>query len=230
MSNPQITAIAHIADRITKGLPDSGHDHTRKLYSNVARLALALESVATLNNTPSPTEALGAHAKRVMTAAAKLAESVTKARERLHEITREGLTEIDARIAQKVKLIPDGFAAEIRAQFRIMDSKAQFKLLGELVDKNRGPELAAIVKAPRILTGLDEEIAARYTQVLIEKHAPEEAAEQAALLAALPTALLAAETAGKAAQMYTDPQQLAAIEKGEAAAAAAMDAFINATA
>lgn len=225
-----ISTLTNLADRITAKLPDNGHAATRNLYNAVARLRVGLETIETLNNTPSPTEAAGAHQKRIMAAAAKLAEKVTTIRERLHEITRDGLAEIDARIAQKVRLVPNEYAAEIRAQFRNMDSKAQFHLLRDLAENNRGPELAAIVKAPAILTGLSEEVARNYTQVIVAKHAPDEMAEQEALIAGFSTAMLATDTANKAAQSFTDPAQLAALEKGEAAAAAAMDAFIKATA
>lgn len=227
----QILALGAIADRIIHKLPETGgHTHQRALYSTIARLATGLDALQTLHATRSPTETEGSHVKRVMTAAQKLDKNITETYNRLSEISREGHAEINSRIGQKVKLIPDQYAAEIRAQYRAMSSTEQVKLLGELVENNRGAEFAAIVKAPGILTGLSEDMGARFEAALLVKHARAEVEEREMLNEALDAAMLAAKTAGEAANLFTDPVALAKITADEAKAASAAAKFAEVTA
>jgi hypothetical protein len=227
-ANPHLAAVNHVADRIAKGLDETKHPTPHKLHRAVARVSVGLDSLIALHATRNPTETEGTHGKRVADAATKLSGMIASSRERLHEITREGLAEIDARIGAKVKLVPDNYAAEIRAQFRTLDSSQRVALLAELVENNNGPVLAALVQPPRILTGLTDEMRQRYTEAIISKHAPEEAAARDATMAAFSNSLTALDTAMTGAKSFTDPAKLAAIERGEAAALEAAKVFSNA--
>ena len=91
-------------------------------------------------------------------------------------------------------------------------------MLSEMVDENRGPELAAIIRAPRSLTGLNPQQVEMYGQAVASKHAAEELAE----IEALDTVFGAFDAVQKAAtnlaKRLDDPAKLAEIERGANAA------------
>lgn len=226
----RVPAFTSIAAKIIDGLPATGHAATRKINFEINRLsngAAALEKLATTRN---PMDTPAAHEKRVATAARKYGEEVKAAIGRMGSIVQGGLQDAEQRIAQKVNLVPDGFAAEIRSAFRSMNNGDRVKLLNELVAGNRGPELAAIVKAPSVLTGIDDTLKARYSQLIVSTHAPEESAEQARLTDALEAGIVSTRLGDQVVEAYLDPANLAAIEQGESTARDADAAFASALA
>lgn len=227
---PNVRALAHIVSRITGSLPEAGHPSSRRLHAEATRLRNGAEALANMYATANPTETVAANEKRVALAAKRYAAETLATRDRMHTILREGLIEVEKRINAKVNLTPNDFAAEIRAMYRQMDGAARSSLLADLVNANRGPELAAIVKAPAILTGIDETLQSRMAEAIVAKHAPDEFAEQAAMLEVFDSTLTAASVASKVADDYSDPARLASIERGEAMAAAAAAEFANALA
>lgn len=230
MSNPNITALTKQYEHATARLPETGHVHARKLTGAIARAAYVVDGIDKMHEAPSPTELVGAHQKKVMQAAVKGVDAITKIREWAHETLRDGLREIDARRDQKADLRnPHPLAAEIRVKVSSMSSGKVAALMGDLIGKNDGPMLAAILNAPEILTGIPAEMAQQFTQAFYAKNAPEELAEQQALMEMFETVLIATDIATKAAQSYSDPAKLAAIEKGEQSAADAAAEFARAT-
>lgn len=224
-SRTELTTINKLSERMIDGLAQDEHPFAHRLHSHVLRLRAACAALIDLHDTPDPTATEAAHFKRVSQAAQKLAGEIEALRERTANTVREGLLDIDRRIAQKVKLIPDAHAAEIRQVFRGMNSTERIKLLSELAENNRGPELAAIVKSPTILTGVSVELRDRFEEQIIFRHAPAEHAEQQALMAAHGTAISVPSVATAIAQKYSDPGKLASIERGERMAALAEAAF-----
>lgn len=216
-------ALQAIAARMTKGLPD--HPTARALQSEVTRLANGATALDNARASRSPLDTAEAHALKVGKMSKAFDRSVTDTIARAGAAFRAGLQDAQRRIDQKVNLVPDAFAQEIRAAFRNMDGKAKAKLVNQLVEENRGPELAAIVKAPAILTGISEEQRASYEKMIISRHAGDELDEITNIEEVFSAVLTATETAGNLSKRFSDPVELAKIERADSAAKAAGDAF-----
>lgn len=226
----RIPALDHIARRISEGLPAEGHIAAHKIYAEVVRLRNGADALEKLHASRNPLHTPEAHSKRVSTASRKFGEEVTATLARLSTIVRDGLVDVEKRTSAKVDLTADSFAQEIRSAFRGMTSTARLDLLNELVEGNRASELAAIVRAPAILTGIDPDMQAKYAALIVAKHAPEETAEQERLMQALDTAIVGTQLGSQIAAAYSDPASLAQIERGEEQANAADAAFMTALA
>lgn len=216
-------ALADIADHMIGEMGD--HPVARQLQSEVFRLR---DGAATINNVRaqrSPYDTPSAHALKVAKMARKLNQELVASINRSHHILAEGEKDLQRRIDAKVDLKPDAFASEIRAAFRGLDSKAKANLIKELVDNNRGPEMAAIVKAPPILTGISEQQRAAYEQMIIGKHASAEVDERKNLQAVFDGVVAAHRAAHGFVQRLTDPNEIAQIERAAAEADAATEAF-----
>ena len=218
-----VRALQEIARRMIKGMEE--HSTARRLQAELNRLALGAEALNNVAANRSPLDTPEAHALKVGRMSKKFDAEVSATINRAADIWREGRRDAERRIDEKVNLKPDAFAAEIRAAFRGMDSKARHKLISELVDGNRGPELAALVKAPTSLTGLPEQERAAYEKAIMARHASAELEELQQLDGLLESVTTVTFTAGKFARSLTDPAQLAQIERDAAEAEAAGAAF-----
>lgn len=225
---PQLQSIEHISRKITDRLPASGHDAARKINIEVTKVKSGLEALENLHSARNPLDSQAAHERRISTAAQKFANEVKSSSERMYSILRDGLNDIERRVGNKINLTPDAYGAEVRQVFRSMSSSDQIKMLNTLVQQGRGPELAAILKAPETLTGMSKDMQDKYTAAVYSTHAPAEYAEQLALLDVISDASVITPVALNAAKSFTDPMLLASIEKAEKAAKAADADFQNA--
>ena len=216
-------ALQAIAARMTKDLPD--HPTARALQSEVTRLANGAIALDNLRASRSPLDTVEAHALKVGKAAKKLDQEITAMINRASAHHRAGLADAQRRIDQKVNLVPDAFAQEIRAAFRSMSGKQRAELINQLVAENRAPELAAIVKAPAILSGISEEQRAAYEKMAISRHAGAELDEIANIEEVFSAVLTATDTAANLSKRFSDPVELAKIERADSVAQAAGDAF-----
>lgn len=226
-TEPKIRALAAIAARMLERVPsDEGHPAPRRqIYGQVSALTEAAQALHNLHVNRDPTVTDGAHLKRVSLAASRLGRETTATINRIARITAEGRSDIAARVRVKARLAPDAYASEIRAAYRAMTPTEKTTTLRELIEQNRGPEVAAIIKAPILLTGMSEHHRQQYEAAFISKNAPDEMQEEAALQRAFDDALVSTRVAGEIAEAYSDPGKLAEITRGEAAAAAAAQAF-----
>jgi hypothetical protein len=230
LSNPvhKLNALDAIAKRIAGDAPANVHSARRDMAQELTKLRTSSAALHKLHATPDPTVTPATHTKRVMAAAAKLRDQTATVSNRLHQIVQTRGAELDRAIAAKVNLKPDGYAAEIRAAFRAAAPGRQHQLLGELATQNRGPELAALIQAPGILTGISDEMRGRYRELIMSTHAREEHEEMGDLMDALSEAVGALPTVNSFVEAFSDPAKLAEIERGEAAAAEAAAAFDSA--
>lgn len=213
----QIKALEAIAERITRDKPTHKNVAFVQMQGLVVSLRNSVEAIGKLHATPNPIEAKEAHIKRVSVAAKQLSSKISEMQDRINRITQQGLKDVHERINNKVNLVPDGYAAEIRQAFRNMKQTEQIKLLGQLADENRGTELAAIIKVPALLTGINPELQGKYAGYIVSKHAPEEWEEQNALIEAMKTAFVAGDVGKNTVAEYSDPAKLADIESREVA-------------
>lgn len=213
-------AIGAIGGRMWEGTTSA-----RQMRAEVNRLKMGADALNKVNANRSPLDTPEAHVKKVAALARKFDREVTAAINRSGATMRDGLNDVDRRLEEKISLKPDAFAAEIRNVFRSLDLKGKHDMMARLVAENRGAELAAIVKAPTSLTGISEADRARYEKNIIATHAPAELEEQAKLNESFESLMAATNAAADLVRSLTDPGELARIENGEAAAAAAGEAF-----
>jgi hypothetical protein len=224
----RVAAMETLTQRMTENVP-ANHQHAQKMIDVVVQLKNSVKALGQLYETPDPTVTRAAHDKRVQSAATKLSDQRRSSFQRIQDILQQGMRDIDARIDAKVNLKPNEFAAEIRAMFRNLKPGEQATLLSKLAIGNKGPEIAAIICAPAVLTGISDELQMRYQDQIISIHARAEFEEKKALMDAFQPALVATDVAKDTAADFSDPARLAAIEHGEAAAAAAIAAFNDST-
>jgi len=221
--DPMVSAIAAMVDRMTNNIGD--HPVARQLKAEAERLQRGAEALDSVRRNRSPLDTKEAHTLKVAKAARKYEAEIEAARGRAHEIFGRGASEINGRIVEKVDLRPSAFAQEIRTAFRELDSQGKVKLINELVDGNRGPELAAIVDAPSVLTGISDQQRAMYRQAIISKHAADEVDEQEKLSEVFFASLDTAKAATGLVRRLVDPGELAHIEHVDAQAKEASAAF-----
>jgi len=218
-------AIKQLAERITKDKPTHKNVAFIHLQGQANKLLSIVEAIGKMHATPNPIETREAHIKRVSTAAGQLSAKVKEMQASINDITTQGLRSVGERIDQKVTLVPDAYAAEIRQVFRSLKQVEQIKLLGQLAEGNKGSQLAAIVKAPAILSGIDPDLQSTFADLIVHKHAPEEWEEQASLMDAMKTAFIITDVGKNVVAEYSDPAKLAVITRQEEDAVKAQSAF-----
>lgn len=231
-TEPNVRALRAIHDHLLSRIP-AEHSAARQIAAEVRRLAELGETLAHLHATVDPTLTPAAQFKRVAEHAAKLGKETTATINRISEIARRGLADIEARIGAKTNLKIDVFGVEVRDMYRRMTPTERTALLNELVeDPSRGAELAALISpaVPRSATGMTEEYRSKWEQAHRARHAAAELLENQTLNETLEGGLTACSTCGKIVDAYSNPVRLAEIAKAESAAAAVAEAFNRAAA
>ena len=221
--DPMVSAIGVIVDRMMNDIGD--HAVARQIKAEADRLRRGAEALDNVRRNRSPLDTPEAHKLKVAKAARKYEAEIEAARTRAHEIYGRGIMEVDRRIVEKVDLKPTAFAQEIRTAFRELDSQAKTKLINQMVEENRGPELAAIVDAPSVLTGISDQQRSMYRQDIISKHAAAELDEQEKLGDVFNASLDAAKAARNLVKRLADPGELASIIHADGVANEARTAF-----
>lgn len=223
VSHHKVRALAHIADKIAQ--QSENNPAALRMLSEINRLRLGAEALDNVQASRSPLDTPEAHAKKVAALVKKYNSEGTAAINRLGAICREGEEAIQRRIAEKVDLRPNAFAEEIRSAFRPLPRSEKVEILGQLVKENRGPELAAIIKAPSLLSGISDLERANFERSILNMHAGDEMDELKGLESVFDQALTAVNVAAAFTKELTDPVRIREIERGEAEAKAASDAF-----
>lgn len=220
--DPMVSAITSLAARLAEM---GDHQAARQMQPEINRLrsgAAALDNVAASR---SPLDTPAAHVLKVAKLARTFDREVTAGLNRASQIYRDGVADVQRRIAEKVDLKPHALAAEIRTRFVTLKTADKMNVLAKLVAENRGPELAAIVSAPELLTGLTDDQRTQFEQAITGKHAAAELDQLEMLDDVLDAVSAASRAAGSLVKGLTDPNKLATIEREAAAADAAGEAF-----
>lgn len=224
MSN-HLSAIQNLTERVGRSLPN-GHTAVVQTQAELERLTNAMRALANLHATPDPSQPEAVHFKRVQAASAKLLAEYEAANQRMHGYVLANQLANDAKIKKLVNHVPnEKFGLELRAAVKAMPMGEKVALLTQLSAENRGGELFALTSAPTVLTGLTDELNKRYSEDIIQRHAPEEFAAIAGLDEARLTAASALEFVRKTALEYSDPARLASIQAQEKAASDAAAQF-----
>lgn len=216
-------AIGAISDRV---LGDwEGNPAALRMKAETKRLAAGAAALVNAQRSRSPLDTPEAHVKKIGGMARKFDQEVLAMLNRNGATWGQGMADIDRRIAEKINLQPDSFAGEIRATYRAMKGPDRIAMIGKMIKENRGPELAALIKAPESLTGLSEADRTNYESAILSAHAPEELEERARLADSFEAAHAALRAATDLAKSLTDPHQLARIEREDEASRAAGVSF-----
>lgn len=218
-----VQAIGAIADRMLERAGDS--QGARKIHAEVQRIRSAAEGLDEFNRNRSPHRTQATHTVEVAKRARSFDREVTALINRAAATCGAARKEIEQRIADKINLKPDDYAREIRDRFWSMGAKAKTDYLNELVEQNRGPELAAIVLAPPGAVGITKERQDKYAHVLKARHAAAELDELSRVDEALEATFTVVNTVTGYVKRLTAPSLLEPIERAEAASAAASQAF-----
>lgn len=223
MADHRIRALAAVADRMRAEVGD--HPAAQRMLAEANKLAQNAEALDNINARRRPSETEAAHVLRVAERARAFDREITAGIQRMGRAFAEGMQDVQQRIDSATNLKPNAFAGEIRAAFRELSGKARDKQVTEWMEAGAGAELAAILRAPGLLTGLSDAQRSAYERSYTAKHAGEELDEQAMLESAFNSFTTIQQTAGAFAASLLDPHKLAEIEKGEADARAADQAF-----
>ena len=224
-----ITALNAILDRTYKNIPSGdGPDrgHFDRITGPLAEIGEGANALHKLHLSRDPNETDAVHFKRVATAAKKLAYNINLADSAVKVAKQRADADVQNRTMTTLRLNPDGYAAEIRAVYRQMSQQQRTKLLEELMESTlRGPELAAILRAPGSTTGMSDLQREQYYESYRATHAKQEIAEEKMVEKTFEVAIASLQTAREIAAAYTDERKLADIAKREAEAAAARQNF-----
>lgn len=218
--------IGTIGERMESSATNSGYAKKHLAEVNKMRSAVAgLEKLATSKNMKD-TE--GAHLSKVAKSTKRLETQVDGYLNRINDIYREGMIDIDSRIKSQAKLTPSKHAAEIRQAFRDMKPDQRSDAFNEALKNQNTEVLAAILDAPAIVSGVDDEIKNRYREAIEKVMAPEAYAEREALHDSLNSSLIALKSVRNAIKDGFDPVKLAEIDAAEQAHQEATQAFESA--
>lgn len=222
---PKVRGLKAMLTKMVSQVPSGDHNGWRNLLSQIDSMTRGAEALHVLAITRNPTVTDAAHVKQLATAAERYGKNVKDALDYANKTLQDESALITARIKAKVNLNPSSYGKEIRNAFRAMNDKERVDVLNEMVDSNRGPDLAALLKAPRLLTRLTDDQIEKYEKAIIAKNAPEELVAQDVLMEGFNSFLIARDTALEVARAYNDPEMLATVAKAESAADAAAKQF-----
>lgn len=218
----QVSALAAILERVGT----VQHPASTEMRGDVARLHAAAAALDNVRNNRSPLDTEAAHALKVAKQARKYDQEVTAIISRAGAAWRSGTETLQKRIAEKVNFKIDADdAREIRAVIRSMKPADRVAALDKLLKEGRAPELHAIISGSELTTGIDDGMRAAFRDSYVATHAAPEMAEQEALEQDFESLLAATRAAGSFVKDLTDPGKLAEIERADAQANAAGDAF-----
>jgi hypothetical protein len=220
----RVRAFNAILPLIVRGTPNT-KVYIHQLQQAAAPLGGKMAALVSMYDNPSPVQTQSYNDKKLIEAAGKLSQARATAFNEIQKVYKNGLLENEMKMSEKVTLKPNEYAAETRAVLRSMPKADRLSALAQLAAKNNGAELAAVINAPALLSGVTEEDQQTFRTQIFAIHAKEEIAELEELTTAYQASLDAIDVAGTLAKELTDPTRLAEINMGVDAAAAAEAAF-----
>lgn len=182
-------------------------------------LVAALEKVAV---TPNPMETPEARNQRIAKQAERLKSQIEEADARMTELAQQAAIDIDNRLAGRVKLQPNEFAAEIRSVYRNMDAKQRAEMVSQAIAENDTATLGALLTAPKFLTGMNSDYAQQVRETMESKLAPELVEELGDLMELRSVAAHTVALANKSVKQGFDPELLKETEDKQKAYEEAM--------
>ena len=219
-----------IADGIAKNIEDKNAFTASKMLVEVRRVQGAVGALAQMGMSKKPTENEAGHYHRVAGAAKKLDAVINAVNEKMPVLQAERATDIDNRINERLGLVENQYASEVRTAIRNMEIKGRNKAVLQMIEDGDGASLAALTECPAILTGMNADVRQSYKGLLIDKKAPDLAKERDVLMQAVSDISILMKEARAASLAHSDPVKVGKIEQGEERAAKAEAQFNEAVA
>lgn len=208
----------------------NGNKHAAAMLREAKRLENAVHSLADIYNRQSPTVTDAAHYKKVSLHAKRLDKEVKDAQERIMNLQVQAANDVEQRLTDRLNLVADQHGAELRAALRSMSNKERHNTIRQIMESGDGPSMAAITKAPAVLSGIPTDIQAKYSESYEKTHAADVFRERDQLFNTIADLATITGTAERAANGFLDPERLRSIEEGERVAGEAENAFQSALA
>ena len=150
------------------------NQHSQRLNLLQRKVLEATEALENIVEKRDPALPLEAHTLKVAKASEKLKRNLEKQAQALEDFRYTAANDLNTQISQQANLIPNPhFWDAILNRFVSMKSTDKVKLLNELLSKQDGPSLAAILEAPKAATGLSKDHANRVWDSYTKAAAPE---------------------------------------------------------
>ncbi len=219
------STICTLAAEIAGKIGDKEYKHARLLLTEGHRLERAIGGLNQMRHSKNPTETEAKHFKKVSQGAKRLNMEIEGAQQRINSYQQQGAADIENRISKRLGLKEDNYASEVRSALRGMDDKTKAAKINELINNGDGAAVAAITKAPAVLTGISQDMQNKYLEVFTNRHAPDLVQERDVLMSTIADTATILGTARRAAGDFTDPVRMQSIENAEMSAMEAESKF-----
>lgn len=222
------STIAHLNAGIKARHGSSLKPHTNHLMAEAARLEKAVKALGDVYARKSPLDTDAAHFKKVAHHARRLEKETADASNRIKNLQIASITRVQDSITERLNLNETPYAGELRQTLRGMDNKDRHSAIKQLMQQGDSASMAAILKAPAMLSGITEELQNRYIVSYEEAQAPDLVLERADLVETVADLHAMVNASGKAAESFLDPARIRDIEEGERLAGEAESSFTQA--
>lgn len=208
----QTEAIRELVKRTEAKLGKYQNSNAQALLSETRKLFNAVDGIASMRSNPNSLETPAAHALKINQSANKLKAESIKTRQKAYDTYVRYSTEIDMAINNMAGIKENNYASEIRAAFRSLPPDERMDFLKTTIDNKDGETFAAIIYAPKILTGVDAELGKRLTESFYSKVAPELYQEREDLKEAMDGVIATIDTTANICNEYNNPDEVRKIE------------------
>lgn len=164
-------ALKALTARISERVPERllhGDPRFSKLLTRHEKLRSAVEALEDMRVNPNLSESGTQQAVKAAGMARELAAKITELRATTEADALSARGEFLAEARKQSGMQADGFAVELRQRFATLDPGERMRVLLDYAKTGRGPELAALLDAPRLLTGISDAQAADAQTLLFE--------------------------------------------------------------
>ena len=209
-----------------RSIVDSMNSEANKsIVSHVKMIRNGVEAIDELAANRSPLDTEAAHFQKVSRNANNLRKKAEAAKKAVQESMRQSLIKLDENMVSKTNLIEGKYASEIRQVFKSLDHPERSKALNQAIANKESEVIAAVVKAPSILSGFSDDELSRYRSDYEKLVVPEYVEQRDEILNTERLAALALNSAISASNDYIDLERADEIERLEGLSLAAENAF-----
>ena len=193
--------------------------------SQVVRVQHGVDAIDELSRNRNPMETDAAHFKKVSLHAKNLKLKAEKAKRDIQDSMRQSVIKLEEETTAKTNLIEGKYSNEIRAAYRSMENSERAKAINQAIVEKDAPTVAAIVKAPAVLTGFTNDELTRYQTEYKNLVAPDYMGKLEGILDNEQLASTALNSAISASNEYIDNERYNEVERLEGLSLAAEGAF-----
>ena len=206
-----------ISERMRNSIGETTPMAVRQLYSEVEMMTRQIAAIENMAANPSPHMTEDGHYTMVAREKDRLEKQLNKTLDRINAKFGESYISISDQRDKILGLKEDQFAQEYRTAFRNMTQEQKTTALTKAIKKQESSVIAALTKAPAMLSGLDENVQDRTLTQYYDQYAPQLTKQISELEAAASTSLIALRNARTAVKDGIDPKKLQDIQSREIA-------------